>query len=94
MSPLGSYTSSPQALPTASSANGLELSTGYDDQGFSTVRTIYHGTTPSPTATGLQNNAASAIPAAPEHSSAWKFAVSSILPWAIIILHLPSCLGF
>ncbi|EFQ86066.1 hypothetical protein PTT_18783 [Pyrenophora teres f. teres 0-1] len=99
MSPQGSSTSSPQASPTASSANGYDLSTGYDNYGFSTVRTIYHSTTPPlPTAT-VPPSFRNAIPAAPDSappavSAGWKLALSTILPWIILLLHLPSCLGY
>lgn len=92
MFPQGSSISSPQASPTDSSANGPKTVTGYDDRGFTTIRTIYPETTPSPTASGL-SNAANAVPAAPAEGSSWKLMVSSILPWTIVLLHIPSCIG-
>ena len=94
MFPQGSYTSSPQALPTGSSDNGPKTVTGYDDRGFTTIRTIYPATTPAPTANGLENNAAKdAVPAAPAQGASWKLMVSSILPWAIVLIHIPGCVG-
>jgi hypothetical protein len=93
MSPLGSYTSSPQALPTGSSDNGPKTVTGYDDRGFTTIRTIYPSKTPAPTISELENNAATGVPAAPAQGASWKLMVSSILPWVIVLVHIPGCLS-
>ncbi|ENH99858.1 glycoside hydrolase family 16 protein [Bipolaris maydis ATCC 48331] len=94
MSPPGSSISSPQALPTDSSGNGPKTVTGYDDRGFTTIRTIYPEATPAPSGNGPQGNAGEAIPAAPLAASSWTLVLSSILPWAIVLLHIPTCLGF
>ncbi|KAF1840295.1 glycoside hydrolase family 16 protein [Cucurbitaria berberidis CBS 394.84] len=61
-SPLASYTSLPAASPTGSSGDYKpEVSTGYDDKGFTTLVTVYPGTA-RPTAGNstklLENNAA------------------------------------
>ncbi|KAH6882090.1 concanavalin A-like lectin/glucanase domain-containing protein [Alternaria rosae] len=93
MFPPGSYTSSPQALPTGSYDNGPKTVTGYDDRGFTTIRTIYPATTPAPTSNGLENAAKDAVPAAPAQGASWKLMVSSILPWVIVLIHIPGCIG-
>jgi hypothetical protein len=93
MSPQGSFISSPQASPTDSSGNGPKTVTGYDDRGFTTIRTIYPEATSAPSGSGFQG-AGDAIPAAPLAAGSWTLVLSSILPWAIVILHIPGCLGF
>ncbi|XP_014557857.1 glycoside hydrolase family 16 protein [Bipolaris victoriae FI3] len=94
MSPPGSSISSPQALPTDSSGNGPKTVTGYDDHGFTTIRTIFPEATPAPSGNAPQGNAGEAVPAAPLAASSWTLVISSILPWAIVLLHIPTCLGF
>jgi hypothetical protein len=55
---------SPSGLPGDSKP---EIVTGYDDKGFTTLKTVYPGTTPPATTVGrLQNNAAETkAPSAP-----------------------------
>jgi hypothetical protein len=93
MSQVVSYTSSPQASPTGLLLGSPELVTGYDDRGFTTVRTIYHGTTAAPT---LQNNAEeTAVLAAPAQKGAGsKMRLAALLGWAIVLFHIPGCVGW
>lgn len=66
MSQAASYTPSPAALPSASPADSKpEVLTRFDDRGFTTLVTLYPGTTPAPTANILQNAQASNGPVAP-----------------------------
>ncbi|KAF1939867.1 extracellular cell wall glucanase Crf1/allergen Asp F9 [Clathrospora elynae] len=98
-----SYTSLPPASPTELSGGSRPyVVTGYDDRGFTTLRTIYPGTTAAPaqSTTGIYNNVAeSAVPAAPATNSSVKnlslrFFLSSVLPWLVIIIHMPLCIDF
>jgi hypothetical protein len=93
MSQVASFTSSPQASPTDSSGSSPSLVTGYDDPGFTTVRTVYPGTMAAPT---VQNNAAdTAVLAAPAQEGAGsKMRFAALLGWAIIIIHMPWCAGW
>jgi len=65
--PQGSYTSSSPASPTDSSNDSeIQVSTGYDDRGFSTVYTLHPGTASmSAKPTGSRKIAASAVQAVP-----------------------------
>jgi hypothetical protein len=68
MSQAASYTPSPVASPSGSPGDSKpSVVTGYDDRGFTTLKTIYPGTTPPATSVGqLQNNAAETkAPSAP-----------------------------
>jgi hypothetical protein len=93
MSQVASFTSSPQASPTDSSGSSPSIVTGYDDRGFTTVRTIYPGTTAAPT---VQNNAAETpVRAAPAQEGAGsKTTLAALLGWAIIIIHMSRCAGW
>lgn len=79
MSPAASSTQLPAALSSVSSGDSKpSVVTGYDDRGFTTIRTLYLGTTPAPTPTTgnrIQNNAAAID--APAANPSWKLAV----PW-------------
>ncbi|KAF2821664.1 hypothetical protein CC86DRAFT_458822 [Ophiobolus disseminans] len=64
MSQAASFTPSPAALPSASpGASKPSVIVKFDDKGFSTLVTVYPGTTPAPSVDSLQNNANG--PAAP-----------------------------
>jgi hypothetical protein len=68
MSQAASFTPSPVASPSGSPGDSKPtVVTTYDDKGFTTLVTLYPGTTLAPTAGNrLQNNAAaSGVPAAP-----------------------------
>lgn len=54
-------------MPSASPGDSKpSVVVSYDDKGFTTLVTVYPGTTPAPTVNGLQNNAAeSSGPVAP-----------------------------
>jgi hypothetical protein len=78
MSPAASSTPLPAASPSVSFGDlKPSVVTGYDDRGFTTIRTLYPSTTPASTpstANRLQNNAAT--PAAPAANISGKRAVS------------------
>jgi hypothetical protein len=72
MSQAASFTPSPVASPSGSPGDSKPtVVTTYDGKGFTTLVTLYPGTTPAPTAAGrIQNNAAqSNVPAAPAVNS-------------------------
>jgi hypothetical protein len=96
MFPQGSYTSWQPASPTDWDSSGEpKLVTGFDDRGFSTVRTIYPEKTPNSNGNGVQNNAAeTAVVAAPAEDASAKTFVFGFLPWAIIIVHILGCVDF
>jgi hypothetical protein len=84
MSLVVSSTQLPAALPSGSSGDSKPfVVTGYDDRGFTTVRTVYPSTTPAPTPTTanrIQNNAATLD--APAANLSWKLAV----PWIAAVV--------
>jgi len=66
MSQAASFTPSPAALPSASPVDSKpEVVTRFNEQGFTTLVTLYPGTTPAPTLNVLQNAQASNGPVAP-----------------------------
>ncbi|KAH3975045.1 hypothetical protein HBI56_068890 [Parastagonospora nodorum] len=71
MSQAASYTPLPAPVPSASPGDSKPtVVTGYDDRGFTTLRTLYPGTTPPATTVNqLQNAAATSVPAAPAVNS-------------------------
>lgn len=72
MSQAASYTPSPVPSPSVLPGDSKPtVVTGYDDRGFTTLKTLYPGTTAAPTTVGqLQNNAAeSKAPSAPAAGS-------------------------